>query len=119
MHSSDIEKLFFKRLQELRNKKGVSAREMSLSLGQNDTYINQIENRHKYPSMLGFFYICEYLNITPSEFFDDDNYNPFKGNEALSLLEHLNEAEKDLIISILKDIVNDFDKFKRRKEDKI
>ena len=36
---------FAKRLSELRIQKGVSARDMSLSLGQNSGYINHIENR--------------------------------------------------------------------------
>ena len=67
---------FPKRLAELRAKKGVSARDMSLSIGQGAGYINNIENGHNLPSMTVFFYICEYLGITPAEFFDEDNKNP-------------------------------------------
>lgn len=64
--------LFFQRLTTLRQQKGVSARDMSLSLGQNAGYINNIENRHNLPSMSVFFDICEYLHITPKDFFDFD-----------------------------------------------
>ena len=39
---------FPERLVELRNQKGVSARDMSLSLGQSESYINKIENRRYY-----------------------------------------------------------------------
>lgn len=42
------------RLAALRQKKGVSARDMSLSLGQNSGYINHIENRQALPSMAVF-----------------------------------------------------------------
>ena len=35
---------FSERLSKLRNQKGVSARDMSLSIGQNPCYINNIEN---------------------------------------------------------------------------
>lgn len=59
---------FAKRLSALRQEKGASARDMSLSLGQNAGYINNIENGHNLPSMTVFFYICEYLGITPKEF---------------------------------------------------
>lgn len=52
---------FAKRLSALRQEKGASARDMSLSLGQNAGYINNIENGHNLPSMTVFFYICEYL----------------------------------------------------------
>lgn len=39
------DELFSQRLTELRQQKGVSARDMSLSLGQNPGYINNIENK--------------------------------------------------------------------------
>ena len=47
------------RIAQLRLQKGVSARDMSLSLGQSESYINKIENRRTLPSMAGFLYICE------------------------------------------------------------
>lgn len=65
------------RLSQLRMQKGVSAREMSLSLGQNPGYINNIETGKNLPSLPGFFYICEYLHVTPAEFFEDNvDYPP-------------------------------------------
>ena len=42
---------FAVRLARLRNKKGVSARDMSLSIGQNAGYINAIESGKALPSM--------------------------------------------------------------------
>jgi len=67
---------FIERLVALRMKKGVSARDMSLSIGQSPSYINNIENGINLPSMTAFFYICDYLNISPSEFFDLGTLNP-------------------------------------------
>ena len=67
---------FALRLSKLRAQKGVSARDMSLSIGQNQNYINNIENGKSLPSMTAFFYICEYLEITPSEFFALDSNAP-------------------------------------------
>ena len=55
----DYMEWFPQRVAELRSQKGVSARDMSLSLGQSESYINKIENKHTLPSMAGFFYICE------------------------------------------------------------
>lgn len=48
------------RLAKLRIQKGVSARDMSLSLGQANNYINTIENKKSLPSMQSFFYICDF-----------------------------------------------------------
>ncbi len=61
---------FGKRLHELRKMKGASAREMSLSLGASESYINRIETGRMLPSMEGFFRICSYLKVGPDEFFD-------------------------------------------------
>ena len=58
---------FAKRLTELRINKGVSARDMSLSIGQSAGYINNIENGVNLPSMMTFFYICEYLGVEPKD----------------------------------------------------
>ena len=54
------EKEFALRLAKLRQQRGVSARDMSLSIGQNHGYINGIELGKIMPSMTVFFYICEY-----------------------------------------------------------
>lgn len=46
------------RLAQLRVSDGVSAKEMSLAIGQNAGYINNIENRKSLPSMSSFlFYV--------------------------------------------------------------
>ena len=67
------ETFFCERLAQLRLEKGVSAREMSLSLGQSESYINRIENNQMLPSLTVFFYICDYFHITPKEFFENDS----------------------------------------------
>ena len=60
-----FEKDFAQRLAQLRTQKGISARDMSLSIGQNPGYINTIENGKAFPTMMNFFYICEFLDVTP------------------------------------------------------
>lgn len=78
------------RLAKLRTKKGVSARDMSLSIGQNAGYINNIETGKALPSMSGFFFICEYLGITPQEFFDTTSEQP---EELRVLIRNLKKLE--------------------------
>ena len=70
------EREFSKRLSDLRMQKGVSARDMSLSLGQNSGYFNHIENRQALPSLAVFFNICEYFSLTPAQFFTTDTEDP-------------------------------------------
>ena len=96
---------FQTRLAQLREKKGVSARDMSLSIGQNPGYINSIETGKALPSMSGFFYICEYLQLSPKDFFDIDAKNPEKLNELIKDLKKLDDKQLDSIASIVQGLV--------------
>ena len=96
---------FQTRLAQLREKKGVSARDMSLSIGQNTGYINNIETGKALPSMSGFFYICEYLQLSPKDFFDTDAKNPEKLNELIKDLKKLDDKQLDSIASIVQGLV--------------
>lgn len=93
---------FSERLAALRTQANVSAREMSLSLGQNGSYINRIENHHALPSMNLFFYICEYLEITPKDFFDTELSNPKLINEITEELKNLDETQLNTILAVAK-----------------
>ena len=95
---------FAKRLTELRINKGVSARDMSLPIDQSADYINHIENRVNLPSMMTFFYICEYLGVEPKDFFDTKSTNPTKANELFEIAKSLNNEQLDNLIAIAKDI---------------
>ena len=96
------EKEFAIRLARLREKKGVSARDMSLSIGQNPGYINNIETGKSKPSLEGIFYVCEYLGVTPSEFFDLDSSNPSKANELFEIAKRLSSEQLDNLIALAK-----------------
>lgn len=96
------ESLFYDRLIQLRTEKGVSARDMSLSIGQSAGYINSLENRNAFPSMQMFFYICEFLGVTPSEFFDADNDHPADIAELVRDINELNDEARAGLKAIIK-----------------
>jgi len=98
------------RISQLRQNKGSSARDMSLSIGQNTNYINHIENRKMLPSMQAFFYICEYLGITPQEFFDLGNAQPEQISELLGYLKKLDAKALSNITEIVKALADKNDK---------
>lgn len=95
---------FATRLAELRMEKGVSARDMSLSLGQSESYINKIENRRTMPSMSGFFYICEYFGIEPSDFFNAKFRSFQKTPEIMGEFEKLSPDQAEHILALIKDL---------------
>lgn len=99
------EEQFPLRLAQLRARKGVSARDMSLSLGQNAGYINNIESGKALPSMSNFFYICEYLSITPSAFFDLGSYNPEQFQQLVQKMKKLDEKQLESIETLVDGII--------------
>ena len=100
----DYAQWFSERLAQLRMEKGVSARDMSLSLGQSESYINKIENKRTMPSMAGFFYICEYLGIEPQQFFDTETISPTKAAEIMAEIGRLSPDKADHILQVIKDL---------------
>ena len=94
------------RIAQLRMQKDVSARDMSLSLGQNNSYINQIENRKALPSLQGLFYICEYFGITPQQFFDEGDSHPVQLAELMEDMKKLDAETLGHISAIVKEILS-------------
>lgn len=101
----EYEKWFPQRLTQLRAQRGVSARDMSLSIGQNTGYINSIENGKNFPTMKNFFYICEYLHITPKEFFDVDTNDPEALRGMIANLKKLDSEEFGALSKIVDGLV--------------
>jgi len=96
------ENFFSRRISQLRTAKGVSARDMSLSLGQSESYINKLENGKAFLSMQAFFYICEYFGIAPKNFFDEEISNPILIHEVLKDLNMLDDKQIGNIHEIVK-----------------
>ena len=92
------------RIAQLRLQKNVSARDMSLSLGQAANYINSIENRKALPSMQSFFYICEYLGVTPQEFFDEGNACPVRLRELMDEAKRLDESAHVHLLALMREL---------------
>lgn len=103
----DYTQWFADRLAQLRMERNVSARDMSLSLGQSASYINKIENRRTMPSMAGFFYICEYLGITPQEFFDVQTISPTGTAELIRKLGKLPPRKAAHILEVINDLLEE------------
>jgi len=99
------EEMFPNRLSILRIQKGISARDMSLSLGQNPGYINNIETGKALPSMTMFFVICDYLKVSPNEFFDFDANNPKAIKDLENNIKKLSPRQIQNISEIIEDMI--------------
>ena len=59
------------RIAELVKVKKISTIKMSEDLAQSKDYIDNIIEHKQLPSMQSFFAICDYLGVTPAEFFTE------------------------------------------------
>jgi len=55
--------------------------------------------------MEAFFFICEYLNITPKEFFDEESENPAMINDIVKDLKHLDAVQLETIAALIKTMI--------------
>ena len=89
------------RITQLRLQKNVSEYKMSYDLGHSRGYINNISSGKALPSLAEFFAICDYFNITPSQFFDEGAQNPELIQKAVDGMKKLSEKDMKLVISLI------------------
>lgn len=90
------------RITKLRLEKEISEYQMSLDLGQNQTYIQKISSGKAMPSMKQFLNICEYFDMTPMQFFDDRVKYPKQIQEALDEMSGLSDEDLTALIYLMK-----------------
>lgn len=98
------EQFIRERITSLRIKKGVSEYKMSYDLGHSKSYMQSISSGRALPSLSEFLYICEYLGVTPKEFFDTDIKEP-------ALIHELNQKVKAMSEEDLKALLAVADRF--------
>lgn len=86
--------------------KNISEYKLSLDLAKSKGYIQGITSGRALPSMQEFLNICDYFEITPSDFFNTSNNKTLKEIELSSYLSDLKSSDIDLIIELAKRLQN-------------
>ncbi len=98
-----MDKLFIKeRYAKIRLAHNISARKLSLELGQSTEYINQIETGKNMPSIEGLFNFCDYFNLTLGEFFEEEIKFPIEYKKIIEELGKMDVLEINQIYKLLK-----------------
>jgi transcriptional regulator with XRE-family HTH domain len=92
------------RISFLRTQKGISEYKMSLDLGHSKSYIQSISNGRALPSLAEFLYICDYLGVTPQEFFDTDCETPQLAHELSEITKNMCKEDLEALITMAKRI---------------
>ena len=90
------------RISILRTKKGISEYKMSLDLGHSKSYVQSISAGRALPSLSEFLYICEYLGVTPKEFFDEETKDPQLIRELYNISLSLEKEDLEVLLSMAK-----------------
>lgn len=94
------------RLSRLREEKQISERKMSLDLGHSTSYIRSITSGRALPSMGEFLYICEYLGVTPMEFFNEDKATTLTQQKAIDYIYTMPNKDVELLIGFIERLKN-------------
>ncbi|WP_295214250.1 helix-turn-helix transcriptional regulator [Ruminococcus sp.] len=89
------------RITQLRLKKNVSEYQMSYDLGHSRGYIYNISSGKSLPPLSELFAICEYFEITPAEFFDENLSSPELIQKALDGIKQLNDDDLLLVLNLI------------------
>ena len=95
------------RITQLRIQKGVSEYQMSYDLGHSRSYMYNISSGKSLPPMAEFLEMCDYLEVSPSDFFNDRTENPVLLQTAIEELKRLNDDDLVLTISNLRRLNKD------------
>lgn len=88
------------RITELRLKRDVSEYEMSLALGMNRNYIQDITSGKALPSMAQFLNICEYFEITPMQFFNGETLYPQLIRKVIEEMQGMDDEDLLLLLTV-------------------
>lgn len=94
-------KYISQRITELRIKKGIAEHRMSLDLGHSRSYMQSISSGRALPSMTEFLAICDYLDVSPKDFFDESNPNPPLLEEIDKKIRHFSDDDLILLLNII------------------
>ena len=90
-----------RRITELRLKLDISEQKMSQDMGHGRGYVRNITSGHANPSLPEFLYMCEYLGVTPGEFFNEEIEEPLLLRRAYEGLKKLDERDLKVLIGLI------------------
>jgi transcriptional regulator with XRE-family HTH domain len=90
------------RIRFFREQKGITVNKLSYIAGISQSFLREIEIWNKKPTVETVSHICEALNITLKDFFDDDLQTAFLENELIQQIYRLNKNQQNLLRDFLK-----------------
>lgn len=101
----EVAEFIRKRITELRLKKDISERKMSLDLGKSENYIRNITAGYSSTSFEMLNEIAEYFGLTLSEFFCEDE-RILQAQQAAQMMLDLDKEDMECVIMVIQRLKN-------------
>lgn len=95
-----------KRISFFRKQKGMSVNKLANKAGISQSYLRSIELEEKNPTVEFLTYICDALNITLKEFFDDNMVEKINDDPLLQEFYQLTPKQRDALLNFLHSMKN-------------
>ena len=99
-----IDMFIRQRIAQLRMHQGVSENQMSRELGHSAAYLSNLSTQQKLPSYRSLAEICDYFDITLSQFFDEDCEYPVEVSELLKEAKKARPETLRAVLYVLKNL---------------
>ena len=91
-----------KRISFFREKKGITVNKLANKAGISQSYLRSIELEEKNPTVEFLSYICEALDISLKEFFDDEVEQEMKEDPILQEFYQLSPKQREALFEFVK-----------------
>lgn len=91
-----------KRITHFRMLKGYSVNKLAIRSGISQSYLREIELGNKNPTVEILSILCDALDISLKEFFDDQEQGDFSQDPLLAEIYHLSPDQRASLLSFLK-----------------
>ena len=90
------------RIKFFREQKGITVNKLANLAGISQSFLREIELGNKKPTVETISLLCDALNITLRDFFDDGTQSALADNDLLAQIYRLNPKQQELLSSFLK-----------------
>lgn len=90
------------RIKFLREQKGITVNKLANLAGISQGFLRDIELGNKRPTVETLSYICDALEISLKDFFDDDLFNCLSDDELLLEIYKLTPEQRKLFLQLLR-----------------
>ena len=95
-----------KRIRELREQKNYTLNKLANHAGVSQSYLRDVELENKNPTIAFLSLICQSLDISLKDFFNEESDNDFINDPIMQMIYKLSPEQKDALHAFLQSMLN-------------